>query len=354
MKHKTWISYLVLAVAMTGCLKVQKKDEVVAKAASKNKPPVVQPKQVLSRELRLDDVFIESVGLNQPNIYDLVFSWPQTKDRLRLTANNQALTVVDTKDTQQWTMSHLQGGASFSLLIEILDSEGHVITSEARQIEMPKDYVFPKSLRLTSDMSIQSHRVFMSDSLITTENFNLEIRANQLIVLNKSYIQSYASEAKAKIGSAGRSAGFIRIEANSAEGDLDITMNSEAGGDGLKGFESPPCGINSSIGCMIGQIHCPQGSLGYPSGNNGNLFVRVKDITNFRLYSQEQLSLGGRKGPSMSEDTPIDYPVVTSQFIGSGGYTCAPRHGAPARGADAIPGRVCLVFSGSVPEPGCE
>ncbi len=354
MKHKTWISYLALAVVMTGCLKVQNKNEVAAKAAPKAKQPLVQAQAQITRALRLDDVFVEPVGLNQPNIYDLNFSWPQTKDRLRLTANSKVLTVIDTKETFQWTMSRLQGGAKFELLIEILDGEGHIITSEVRQIEIPKDYVFPKSLRLTNHMKIQNHRVFMSDSVITTENFNLEIQSSQLIVLNKSYIQSYANETKAKIGSAGRSAGSIRIEANVAEGDLDITMNSEAGGDGLKGYESPQCGFDAGIGCNIGKIHCPQGGLGYPAGNNGNLFVKIKDIANFKLYSQEQLSLGGRNGPSMDESTPADYPVVTSQFINKNTYTCTPRQGAPPRGTDAVPGKICLMFSGSVPEHGCE
>lgn len=351
MKHKTYFAYLVLAVVLTGCLKVQKKDEVAAKASPKAKTPVVQQQAQITRALRLDDVFIETVGLNQPNIYDLVLSWPQTKDRLRLKTNNQVLIVAETKDIQQWTMSHLQGGANFELLIEILDGEGHIITSETRTIDIPKDYVFPKTLRLSNHMKVQAHRVFMSDSVITTETFNLEIRSQQLIVLNKSYIQNYFSEAKARVGSQGRSGGSVYIEVDKAEGELDITMNSEAGGDGLKGYQSPQCGINASIGCMINQIHCPQGGVGYSAGNNGNLMVKVKDIKDFKLYSQEQLSLGGAQGPSENVKTPEDYPIVTSSFAG-GKDTCA-RKGTPPS-ADAAPGKICLVFSGSVPEQGCE
>lgn len=353
MKHKTCIQFLVLAAVLTGCLKVQKKDSVIAKAAApKEKTPLMQPQAtVITRELRLDDVFIEQVGLKQPNIYDLVLSWPQTKDRLRLSANNQVLTVLDTKTTQQWNMANLQGGTKFDLLIEILDNESHIISAETRTVEIPKDYVFPKFLRLSNHMKIQSHRVFMSDSVVLTENFNLEIQAQQLIVLNKSSIQNYLSEAKANVGSAGRSGGSVYIEVEKAEGDLDITMNSEAGGNGLKGFETPQCPINAPMGCMLMQYHCAQGGHGFPAGNNGNLTVKVKDIKDFKLYTQEQLSLGGVKGPSMHESTPEGYPVITKIF---GQKDTCVRKGVNPNGADAVPGKICLLMSGSIPQPGCE
>lgn len=350
MKHKTYFVYLVLAAALTGCLKVQNKDEAAAvKAAPKLKPSATQQVQI-NRELRLDDVFVEPVGLNQPNIYDVHFSWPQAKDRIRLSINNKVLTVLETKTTQQWIMSNLQGGTTFSLLIEILDEQNHIISSETREIEIPKDYVFSKSLKLTNHLKIQSQRVFMNDSIITTENFDLEIQAEQLIILKRSYIQNYFEGSKANPGSAGRNGGSIYINVTKAVGDLDITMNSESGGNGFKGYQTGECPINASIGCFILEVHCPQGGHGYSAGQNGQLTVKVKDTKDFNLYSQEQISRGGEKGPYAESPTADDYPMITNQTE----HSACVRGGVQPKGADATPGKICLMLSDSIPQAGCE
>lgn len=268
MKHKTFFAYLVLTALMTGCLKVQKKDEVAKVAQPKpQQGPTVQPKRVITRELRLDDVFVEFEGQPQPDMYDMNLSWPETRDRVRVSVNGQVAFAVHTSERQAEGIKNIQGGTKLSVLIEILDQEYHVITSETRDLDVPKDYIFPKNLRLTNEMRIAAERVFLNGSTIVTENHYLEIRAQKLIVLEKSFIQNYVYDTKAKIGEAGRHGGSIYIEAVKAEGQLDITINSEAGGDGLKGYQSPPCSHNDGIGCHIGAIHCPGGGKGFESSS---------------------------------------------------------------------------------------
>lgn len=346
MKHKTFILVMIVFVVATLGCKVQKKDEIVVV----NNKPKTQParvKQPSTRELQLDDIFIETRGQLQPNLYDLVFSWPETKDRVRVTYNNQVLFLVATSEGDHFAVRNLQGGKTYSLLIEILDQQNHIITSSTQDVVIPADYVFPKNFKLNGNMTITNERVFMSNSIITTGNFNLEIKTKNLIVLEQSYIQGFEPMAKAKYGVDGRSGGTIAIQAESAEGSLDITMNSEAGGDGLKGFESPSCQAGNFC---YGRIHCRWGTKGKSAGRNGDLIIKINNVRNFKLYHQEILASGGMGGPTQDDVTSSDYPVVKEN------RDCKlPPHKEPnPHGVAAQPGKICLMLSDLMPATGCE
>jgi hypothetical protein len=166
-------------------------------------------------------------------------------------------------------MNNLQGGKSYSILVEILDEKNHVITSEQRTVEVPRDYVFPRNFMLTGNMEIKNDRVFMKGSVITTENFHLTIETKNLIVLEKSVIQSFPFSHKAGPGRIGRNSGTIRISAELAKGELDLIMNSEGGGDGKQGF----AGNNL--------ITTRPGECGYAAGRNPEVYIEILDIIDF-------------------------------------------------------------------------
>lgn len=349
MKHKTFFAVLVMAIAMTGCLKVQKKSEVAAAKEAKAKPVKAQPKQVNNRELRLDDVFVEFEGQAQPNIYDMVFSWPETRDRVRISVDGHVAFAVNTSERTSEAIDNLQGGRKVSVLVEILDQQFHVITSETRDLEIPKDYVFPKNYRLMADMTVANERVFMSAASITTQQFNLTIKTKKLIVLEKSYIQNFSTGEKAAPIKHGRNGGVIRIEAETAEGDLDITVNSEAGGDGFKAVKHETCPAGANC---FPSPSCPWGGSGLNAGRNGDLYVKVAHSSDFKLYYQEELAVGGNVGPAHEVPTDKEYPVWSPYGIALGlNMQCVKN---PVQGNEAQPGKICLTFSGQVPQQGCE
>lgn len=337
MKHKTSFVLLLLAIVMTGCLKVQKKSEKAA-AERKAKSTMVQPKQVLTRELRLDDIFIEFIGQSEPNVYDMVFSWPATRDRVRLSLNGEELFVGDTSEIPSFTRSGLPGGQSYTVHVEILDQQNHIIDQEHREREVPIDYVFNKELRLIGDMRIVNYeRVFMFDAVITTSNFNLLIKTKKLVVVSKSNIQGFDEGAQASPANSGLSGGNVSIEAEEAQGILNFNMNSQAGGRGLNGYLEERCHMKGE--CHVRKI-CPQGGNGYSAGKNGDLRLKIKDVSGFFKEVTSGNSRGGAIGTANGSPT-----------IEGTGYICSE---SPIAGSDALPGKVCITFQDVVPEKGCE
>lgn len=354
MKHNAYFLYLAAFVLMAGC-KVQKKNDAAA-ASAVTKTKTVAPAPVksveITRELRLDDVYVELVGQNQPDLYDVNFSWPQTRDRVRLTVNGQELAVMDTRETLEYKLENVQGGRKLSVLVSILDQQNHIIISETRDLEVPKDYIFPKKFTLSNNMTIQNERVFMSRSTVTTLNYNLTIKTKKLIILEKSLVQNFEENQKAAPVSHGRNGGEIRIEAETAEGDLEVTLNSEIGGDGFKGMPSKSCPASIAIDYCHFQFNCPQGGSGWDAGKNGSLFVKINKKDNFTLYHQSTISEGGRPGPADGADTVGDYPTYNKSFgIKSPLLQCPQK---PVAGLPAQEGKVCFNYPGQASEAGCE
>jgi len=341
MKHKTYIGYLILAVVMTGCLKVQKKDAIVAKTVQQ---PKVQTQSVtIDRELRLNDIFVEFVGQRRPNVYDVLLSWPQTRDRVRVSLDGKVLFTVNTSEVFNRTLNNLSGGAKLNLMIEILNKdEDDVLTSESRDLEVPEDYVFPDQLVLAYDMKIHNNRVFMNKSVITTQDYNLEIFAKELIILGESLVQGFPQGAKANPGYNGRSGGLINIEVDSAEGALSFALNSEAGGDGLQGYYEARIVGKEKNEVMMPK--CVRGGSGFSAGQNNHLRLKVSKATNFYPHSNSYYSEGGNPGPRLGQ-APKSYPAMADE-------SNCPQN--PTVGAPAGNGLFCVMFPGSIPENGCE
>lgn len=339
MKHKTSFALLVFAIVMTGCLKVQKKDEKKAIEARRAQ----QVKTLVSRELEIMDVAVEYLGQPRPDVYDVKFSWPQTRDRLRVSNGNQVLLNKNTSEVFDYTVKDFNGGDKFTLLIEILDERNHIIKSGPLDIEIPKDYIYQGLITLEYDTKIVEYRrVYLDHAVFTTQDFKLEIKAQELIVLNESVIQGFAQGTKARSGAEGRNGGLVNIETESAEGNLTFIMNSEIGGDGLRGYyEIKTVGKDRTD---ITVPKCAGGGSGYRAGRNGDLRLKIKNKEKFRPKLPETFSEGGNPGPRLSPAS-ISHPAMSDE-------SNCPQN--PTKGESNGKGLFCLVSPDSILAQGCE
>lgn len=339
MKHKTSFTLLVLTIVMTGCLKVQKKDEKKAIQARQAQ----QLKVTTSRELLVDDISMEYLGQPRPNVYDVKFSWPKTRDRLRISVGDQVLFSENTSEVFEHIVKDFQGGDKLTLLIEILNENEYIKKSTPKDIEIPKDHIYQGPFVLEYDTKIVDYeRVFMDHAVFTTQNFKLEIKTKELIVLNESIIQGFTQGSKASAGIEGRSGGLVNIEANSAEGKLTFILNSEGGGDGLRGYyEIKTVGKDRTD---IQVPKCVGGGNGFRAGRNADLRLKINNIEKFDYAVPEVFSEGGNPGPRLSPAS-ISHPAMTDE-------SNCPQN--PIKGEPSGKGLFCLMSPDSILAQGCE
>lgn len=339
MKHKTYFVIFLMAAAMTGCLKVQKKDEKRALEARKAQ----QVKVMFNRDLVFEDIAISFLGQPRPNVYDVNFEWPNTRDRLRIRVGDQVLFQANTSEVTEYTVKNFQGGDRITLLVEILDEREHIISATPKDIEIPKDHIYQGPIVLEYDTKIvEFERVFMDQAVFTTQNFLLEIKTKELIVLKESIIQGFAQGSKAPAGFEGRSGGLVNIEANSAEGKLTFILNSEGGGDGLRGYY-----VIETIGkdrTDVKRPKCPGGGSGFRAGRNADLRLKINNIEKFSYSRPEVFSEGGNPGPKL-EPASISHPAMSDE-------SNCPQN--PTKGEPNGHGFFCLISPDSILAQGCE
>lgn len=340
MKHKTYFVYLAAAVLMTGC-KVQNKNQKAA--AERKSQQLSQPKpeskqlvpQVVLPELRLDQIYVEKIGQHRPNVYDLLISWPKTKNGVRVSVLNKIEFTGQTSETQNYTITNLDGGTKVKVFVEILNENNQVVDARTFEVDIPEDLNLT-DLTLTRNMEIYHERVFMNKTVITTQNFNLVIRAKELIILNDSKIQNFEPGTKAQPGTEGRGGGVIDIEVKTADGLLEFILNSEAGGDGLKGYYVTKTTGGKEKQDILVQI-CRDGGSGYNAGQNGDLKLAVENAVNFYHFVKDSdFALGGQSGPKLGH-APPSYPSMKE------GTNCPSQ---PVAGASAQSGRKCVKLAG--------
>lgn len=343
MKYTTYLVHLVAVVALTGCLKVSHKNKhsVAAKPAVKSQQvEVIQPAYL--PELRLDQIFIEKIGQHRPNAYDLLITWPKSKSLVRISMMNKVLFTSSLND-ENYKIPDLVGGTKAFVFVEILNEKNLVVDDRTFEVDIPEDFSLTGRV-LDRNIEIRYDRVFMDRTVITTQNFNLVIRAKELIILNDSRIQNFEAGAKAQPGQHGRSGGIIDIEVETAEGFLLFYLNSEAGGDGLQGYYVTKLSGGKEKQDIITQ-QCRDGGHGFNAGQNGNLRLKVSRDVNFYPHAEDKsYASGGHPGPKLGH-APPSYPSLA---VG------APCPAQPMSGASATAGKACLLLPGRVLEKGCE
>lgn len=341
MKHKTYLSYIVLTVLMTGCLKVENKNQ------KNNQPEVQQLVQSLpvnsNYDLVFSDISIVKIGQHRPNVYNVLISWPKTRNGVRVIKQNKVECMVSS-GIESCTLLDLAGGDHVTFIIEILNEDNSVVETKLYEEEIPEDLNLSGEIELSRNMEYVSDRIFMDNALITTKDFNVLIKAKELFILSNSRIQNFADNSKANPGNHGRNGGTVTVEAKYAEGALSINLNAEAGGDGLQGYYiTRLSGGKEKQDYLVGK--CRDGGNGYDAGVNGNLKVNIDRSMNF--YSDvipQSLALGGRVGPKLGQ-APSLYPSMKE------GTDCPSQ---PIAGNSGSKGRVCKILDGQVIESECD
>ena len=100
---------------------------------------------------------------------------------------------------------------------------------EIDPISAEETTVISEDLELTKDSVIQNRRVVLNMVRIKTFEHDLTIRADEF-VSNHSIIQNFQGQKKAKKAKNGKSGGNILIEAEIAQGELQLILNGENGG----------------------------------------------------------------------------------------------------------------------------
>ena len=214
-------------------------------------------------------------------------------------------------------------------------NQGHYESWGQAEAKVPKDLVIDHAMDLSQKefaslfsknqeilLMNQFARIYWStEGSITLEGQSLQIQAQEIHSEN-GLIRTFAPEAKASIGKAGRSGGVIEIKTLRAEGHLRIEMRGEGGGDGLpskapdlalKGMPGQP-GEPGTRGSTYGEgmvvsVSCAkqptrglageqghkgyQGNNGLRGGSSGRLLVQVADDTGFSLLATSEVGQGG-------------------------------------------------------------
>ena len=189
--------------------------------------------------------------------------------------------------------------------------------------------IIDKHLILDSDLNIEADNLIVLSERISTQNFNLNIKANK-IIFSDLVIQNFPNRVNTSKTIHGLSGGKIEIESEIIEGNLEVLLT---GQDGKVGVEQKPIGesgrgqkgrdgspgkplcVNTPDGqiCSCHDRVDPEpghkgrkGLTGNPGGNGGNtgdLYLNIKNAQKLELTYEMTPgkgaigSLGGEGGP---------------------------------------------------------
>ena len=120
--------------------------------------------------------------------------------------------------------------AETSLPDEISPSgDSEPVSEEIDPISEEETTIISEDLELTKDSTIQDRRIVLSNVTIKTFEHDLTIRAEEFIS-NQSVIQNFPEKRRARKKQNGKNGGNILIEAEIAQGELQLILNGEGGG----------------------------------------------------------------------------------------------------------------------------
>jgi len=272
-------------------------------------------------QLSVEQIATEIVGLEKPNDYQVVFTWPDAQGTVRVSEQSKILGVVSGSD-KKFVHSQIPGGTELSYLIEHLTVDGRVSSSIPVFIKVPNDIFWDGPVELTTHQKIEAARVFLSNkAVITTFDKNLTIVAHE-IISDGGLIQNFAEGTQGFWDKNGRSGGTINIMSQKARGSLQVILRGENGGHGRNGAITFP---GRHPGCA--------GANGGNGGNAGNLNVNIADgnSLNISFLNQEgKLGPAGVRGsveigPANEVVNPPcdrDYPDGVNGQAGGKGQVC--------------------------------
>jgi hypothetical protein len=313
MNKKIFYSVLMLLTAFA----CEKKlfDESVVKTPLQDEV-IVQEKQLSS-----DDIKIEYIGQNTPNLYNVRISWENTQGFVVLKKNDQI--VFDSSKlgfVKEYLIKNQPGGASFQMTAEAFTKSNEPVDVRDITIEIPKDFVIQGQYVLNSDLVQSSQRMFLVNAQIYTQSFKLSLDIDQLIVSGPAIVASFPDGSRATTNVFGLNGGSISITAKEAIGNLYVLQNAQNGGNGAPSYSSNShCWSMTGIEREIDDPPCRSrtcaGTNGTAAGQNGFVNIYVSNSTNFNLNYSEIVANGGAAGGAglncsgnLSNVTPISGP----------------------------------------------
>ncbi len=221
-------------------------------------------------------------------------------------SNAQAEDIVEKPG--QYEYSVMQNGQTFRLQVEI--PEDYIVTGDMKIDQLNLNFNTEKDQFRV--LETKGRVFFMAGASLTTNGENLLIIAG-MVDSEGAMIQTFPVNQKAKVGTAGRHGGKIRIEAQGLRGTLHILMRGEGGGDG----ESSTFATSKNISQLDNN--------GRKGGNSGLLEVV---IANKSLGDITYELLPGQGGQGVV--------IMTSCFSLTNDH-CKPKIYKP-KGQDGLPG----------------
>lgn len=313
--------FYLISFSILGCaVELQDKDKVEQKKGTIE--PVVN-----LRTLSPTLVKTQVQGMNEPNIYHVHLIWPEASGKVRISANNQIVGVLQASE-MHFESGDLVGGELVKYYVEHLDdknSEG-VVSSFEVSVTLPKDIVLRDEIRLKENTKIEAERIFIDKTLrLTTLNFNLNLNAKEVIA-EGGEIHNFPLGSVASRENSGRMGGAILIYADKGQGHLRILLSGEDGGPGRDGAIT----MGNHPGCA--------GTQGGNGGSAGTFNMYLKNGPEIKVSIENNPGGGGRAGRrgSVPGSTPASEAVLAP---------CPA--GAPdgRDGVAGIRGQVCLNFS---------
>jgi len=191
--------------------------------------------------------------------------------------------------------------------------EGHFELVHSFQIKVPQDLVVSEEMILQKDETwVGYNRIFLTATgVITTQGFNLVVAAKEMISQN-GLLRTFPLGAKALAGQQGLHGGNVKLDLESAKGNLKVHLRGQHGGDGQKGEDFLIVGL--PVPDVAGAVGKPgvKGKPGMPGGNGGNsgrLQVTIKNshqLNLLPLWEPGQGGSGGEGGTGQQPYPPAD------------------------------------------------
>ena len=319
-------------------MKVKKKNETAEQPAPPKRPPVIEPRQQLKEVPQVKEFFYDYDVQEARNYQEVRFyfpdSWPNevVVKKIEMDEKRNTLqSIIRIDESRRWkdslTSPNKMSYQFFEAHGTSLELIKEVEVLPVLDIEIATELNLAQKYQLNSKTEfIYFHNLKMSpDAKLYFENYSGQIIVNSLQSEGGTF-QTFPDDSKAPVGSDGRSGGKLKFEIHNAEGNLNILMLGERGGDGAAGRKPDDMltgakgadgahAIYADLGTRSGGFNpdytdytCSvnptdgadgaKGGKGYPGdngfkgGNSGEALVYLNN-TNLKLFS---FSVAGLKG----------------------------------------------------------
>lgn len=200
---------------------------------------------------------------------------------------------------------------------------------------------------LENKISIQAHRVFIVDSVVT-EGKNILVNTDELIA-DEAELTTFQDQQKAIMDNGGRNGGLIVIKSKKAQGKLTFILRGENGGDGSSGASHSDRALRGPNGkdgylvtCDADERRCKTTCSPWPENGHQGLPGKVGNHGGNGRY-------GGNTGSlqlEIAESSP-NFHFKIEKVIGTAG---SPGSGGPGQqgGPGGFPGKFSEYCSASI------